>query len=80
MTEYSIEKLYEAFLDHSLKSGISNQHQKQMWIEMNPGEPVPDHFNDDFSLPEALAVMCAEIIRIRDGQYKRDDMEKHLPK
>lgn len=69
MTEYSIEALHKTFLDHAAKSKISTQRHKQMWIDQNPREPVPDHFNDDFSLPEALAAMCAEIISLRDKQH-----------
>ncbi len=69
MTEYGVDKLHEMFVEHAAKSKISTQRLKQMWIMENPGETVPDHFNDDFSLPEALAAMCAEIIRLRDKQH-----------
>ena len=68
MTEYSIEKLRETFLEHAEQSGISQDHQKQMWKEMNPDTPFPDHMIDDFSLAKALASMCDQIIWLTGKQ------------
>ncbi len=65
MTDYSIKNLHKTFLDHAEKSGISNEHQKQMWKEMNPDKPFPDHMIDDFSLAKALASMCEAIISLQ---------------
>jgi hypothetical protein len=69
MTEYSMEQLRETFLRHAEDANKSRDEHIANFIEINPDYEVPDHLMDDFNLPNALAAMCAEIIRVRDRQH-----------
>ena len=63
--KYSIEELHKTFIKHAKRSKKLNKKLIQEFIENNPGEPIPDPFNDDFSLPYALAAICEELLLIR---------------
>jgi len=58
---YSIEELEKTFKLHHEKSAEVNKKLRKEFQKNNPGEPIPDPFNDDFSLPLALESMCKEI-------------------
>lgn len=62
---YSIEELEKTFKLHHKRSKELNKKLIKEFKKNNPGEPIPDPFNDDFSLPEALASMCSEIIKVK---------------
>lgn len=62
---YSIEELEKTFRIHHERSVELNKKLIKEFQENNPGEPVPDPFRDDFSLPLALAAICEEMLRLR---------------
>ncbi len=72
-TKYSMMALRDTFISHMIKSKQENERFKADFIRDYPDDPLPDHMLDDFSLPEALAAMCYEILKIKnrlDGSEK----------
>ena len=65
---YSIEELEKTFLLHHKRAEKFNKELIKEFQENNPEEPLPDLFNDDFSLPLALAAICKEILQARVGK------------
>jgi hypothetical protein len=63
---YTIEELEKTFRIHAIRSEELNKKLIKEFKENNPGQPIPDPFNDNFSLPIALASMCAEIIKLKN--------------
>lgn len=63
---YDLESLEKTFLIHHERSIELNKKLIKEFQENNPGEPIPDPFADDFSLPLALAHICREIINLRE--------------
>jgi hypothetical protein len=61
---YEIQELEKTFKEHHKKSVKLNKKLIKQFQENNPGEPIPDPFNDDFSLPLALAAICKEILHL----------------
>lgn len=64
--KYSMAFLEKKFDQHAIEAKKMNDHLIVMFKENNPGEPLPDHFKDDFSLPSALASICKEILRLEE--------------
>lgn len=62
MTDYSMKKLRETFLDHAARSKKDEEERSAILKEINP-DYVENQ--DDFSLPKALAAMCEAIISIQ---------------
>ena len=62
---YSIEELVKTFSLHHQRSIELNKQLIEQFKENHPGEPVPDPFNDDFSLPLALKTICEEIVQLK---------------
>lgn len=63
---YDLQTLKDTFLLHHERSKELNKKLIKEFQENNPGEPIPAPFNDEFSLPLALAALCEEILRLRD--------------
>ncbi len=62
-----IEDLLETFKQHSR---IARRHQDKLLRDFKknyPAESTPDHFKKPFDLPAALATMCKEILRLKNG-------------
>ncbi len=64
---YALEELEKTFRLHAIRSEKLNKKLIKEFQENNPGEPIPDPFNDDFSLPTALAAMCTEILKLKSS-------------
>ncbi len=64
--KYTVEELKETFLLHHEESKKLNKKLIKEYQRDNPGEPIPDPFNDNFSLPLALSAICDEIIRLKE--------------
>lgn len=62
---YDIESLEKTFRLHHERSVELNKKLIKEFQENNPGEPIPDPWNDDFSLPLALAAICRELQELR---------------
>lgn len=58
---YDIESLEKTFRLHHERSVELNKKLIAEFVENNPGEPIPDPWNDDFSLPLALEAICREL-------------------
>ena len=63
---YSIEELVNTFKLHAVRSEELNKQLIEEFKENNPGDPIPDPFNDGFSLPLALEAICKELLALRD--------------
>ena len=61
---YDLDTLIKTFKLHHERSVEFNKKLIKEFQENNPGEPIPDPFNDDFSLPLALEAICKEIDKI----------------
>lgn len=70
--DYSIENIRKTFLEHSEKSLKDQENQIAKFRENNPGNPLPEHFTDNFCLPLALASMCNDIIYLYEQVHKND--------
>ncbi len=64
--QYSLESLAEIFAVHAIKAKKINEDLIREFKENNPGEPLPDHFQDDFNLPLALSRICKEILELKN--------------
>jgi hypothetical protein len=62
---YGIEELEKTFLLHHERAVVLKTALIKEFQDINPGVPIPDAFNDDFSLPLALHAMCVEFTQIR---------------
>ncbi len=63
---YTLEELEKTFQIHHERSKELNKDLIKEWQEENPGQPIPDPFADDFSLPLALACICKEIAKLKN--------------
>ena len=61
----TLEELEKMFLQHAEKDAKDNQEWIKAFLNNYPGEPIPEHLADDFSLPKALAHICSEIINLK---------------
>lgn len=61
---YELDVLIKTFRLHHERSVELNKKLIREFQENNPGEPIPDPFNDDFSLPLALEAICKEIDKL----------------
>lgn len=62
----NIEWLIEKFSEHAKKTEEERQIWIKNWKENNPGKELPEEFSDGFNLPEALGLMCSEILKIKN--------------
>lgn len=69
----TVESLLIRFKEHSIVSKLQKIKDISSFKENYPLEELPEHFNDDFNLPEALATICAELIALR--KMIEDDMQ-----
>jgi hypothetical protein len=65
MELYEMEYLFETFIKHIELGKISRKETIECFKENNPGQPLPDHMKDEFSFPNALASICAEILKLK---------------
>lgn len=68
----TLEDLIKTFSEHAKKSKRSNEKLIKEFKKTNPGEPLPDHFKDDFCLPKALGFMCSEVLELK----KKSEMKE----
>lgn len=68
---YGLEELEKTFLLHHQNSVELNKKLIKEYKENFPGEPIPDPFNDDFSLPLALHAICVAIRDLRTTLSKK---------
>lgn len=64
---YSIEELIKTFEEHAVTARKNSKEMLKEFLKNNPGEPVPAWYLDEFVLPQALADMCKEIVRIKSS-------------
>lgn len=76
---YEIETLLKTFRLHHERSEKLNKKLIKDFQKDNPGKPVPDPFNDDFSLPLALESICREILELKKAEHFRDIKQKKQP-
>lgn len=63
---YDIEELEKTFLKHHEKLQIENARFNEEFKKNYPDEPLPKVFNEDFSLPLALSIMCRHLSKLMD--------------
>ena len=64
--KYKLEYLIDVFYKHAVQAEKNRQEMIKSFKENYPGEPLPDHMNDDFNLPKALSSICSQILKLRD--------------
>ena len=62
---YSLDELEKAFTQHAIIANKNNEELITQWRENSPGEPLPEYFKDDLSLPLALLSIISEIKALR---------------
>ena len=62
---YNLDELELLFLQHADEADKNNKECIARFKENYPNDPLPDHMDDPFNLPEALAVMCGEIRKLQ---------------
>jgi hypothetical protein len=67
---YKIEELADAFEKHAMESKKVNDALVKDFSERYPGQELPAHLRDNFSLPGALSVMCRAIIDVNNSRLK----------
>jgi len=63
---YKIEELVDKFVEHAR---TAEKNQKDLLAQFkvnNPGKPLPEHLQDDFNLPLALASMCSLLLHLKN--------------
>ena len=63
---YKLQYLIDKFRDHDKRAQEQNKRLIKQFMENSPGQPLPEHFMDDFSLPMALASICSELLAIKN--------------
>lgn len=63
---YSLEEMIITFQKHEIKARADRERFKKLFIEENPGQPLPDYMEDDFCITTALLSICSEIKKLRD--------------
>lgn len=66
MKNYTIKYLVELFAEHSIKAEKNNEKTIEMFKENNPGEPLPEHMQDDFNICDAFCAICKEILELKN--------------
>lgn len=61
----TLEELVQTFADHSIQAKIENEKLIKQFTEVNPGQTIPKWLLEDFSLPQALRLICEEIINLK---------------
>ena len=61
----TIKSLLNTFSEHAIKAENNRLNRIEEFKENYPEDKIPDHMLETFNLPEALAVMCKEIIELR---------------
>lgn len=64
---YTLKFLVETFSRHAIEAEKGKKKFIKEFKENYPDEPLPEHVKDDFNLPEALACICMEIMRIDES-------------
>ena len=65
MTEdYTIERLEKTFMEHHERCVKENKERLEKFKIDYPDSEIPSHFLNDFSISEALHVICREINEI----------------
>lgn len=70
--------LRNQFRKHHEESIKLNETLMSQFISANPGEEIPSHFTEEFSLPLALSEMIDEIMLLRqeiEELYKMKEIE-----
>jgi hypothetical protein len=62
---YDLESLVKTFAKHHEKSSKDSTKILEDFKKNYPGEPIPSHMMDDFSLPNALHAICVEIMELK---------------
>lgn len=65
--QYSLEFLEKKFSEHAIQAEKNQKELKKSFSENNPGQDFPDHMQEDFNLPKALACLCKEISSLKDS-------------
>ena len=61
-----LDVLEQTFLHHAKEARTQNLVMCEQFHKDYPGQPLPVHFKEDFCLPEALALMCKEILALKE--------------
>lgn len=61
---YELEELIAQFNEHAKQAEKSGLEWIKSFLDNNPGQPLPDHLTEEFSLPKALVSICEEIEKL----------------
>jgi len=64
----NIRYLAKTFKEHSQKLIKDREERLAEFKERYPDDPIPEFLADDFNLPEALAIICEEILCIKSAK------------
>lgn len=64
--DYTLEFLIKTFDEHTKQSVILREEEKQRFFEYNPGEKLPAHYDETFNFPQALSLICSEILKLKE--------------
>ena len=62
---YDHDELLKIFEQHEKKAIVENQRLIEGFKKDYPNDPLPSHFEEDFSLPKALKTILNELIEIK---------------
>ncbi len=62
--DYSLDYLIETFREHTIKSEEDRKKSREQFIKDYPDDEVPEHFNEEFNIANALYCICTEIKRL----------------
>jgi hypothetical protein len=65
---YDLETLIETFKKHAVLAEENNKEIIKSFQENHPGEPLPGHMKDDFSICKALISICSEILKLKNNK------------
>jgi hypothetical protein len=72
---YKIDFLVKTFLKHAETAQENWIKDRKMFKKMNPKEPLPDHYKEDFNLPLALATICDCIRHLNERLKEMEDAQ-----
>jgi hypothetical protein len=62
---YNLKELADTFAKHHEQWSEQQKVLIDQFKENNPGEELPEHFKDDFSLAKSLETICREIVSLK---------------
>lgn len=67
MERYELDYLKNEFEKHAIQAKKDLEKMREQFLKMSPGQELPEHLKEDFSLPKALFTLVKEIEELKNA-------------